>query len=370
MRKISIVLISLLFCLTANAQKNLAIKGKVDGLPTDRVYLYKYDLVKSAKIDSTKVVNGEFRFSTKAGVAEVYFLKFNKMPNQIFLFPEKGELVVNILFESKNDRRYLKAAEVTGSIAQNAYSIHNKYTRSVDDEYRKTNTQYNQAKKDGNESEIVRIGALMDENDKVFEQEEAKTLEANLSNTFGLYMIAGNISAYDYDKLKSILAKVSITLHQSDLYKSLNTRMAKLEKVKIGAIAPDFSMPDTSGNTISLSQFRGKVVVIDCWASWCSPCRKENPNMVKLNNAFKDKDFVLLGVSFDRKKDNWIKAIKDDNLSWTHISDLKNWDCLLNSLYLVNSIPETFIIDREGRIVARGLQGEELMATVRKVIER
>lgn len=241
--------------------------------------------------------------------------------------------------------------------------------KSLGDDYRKTRSEYNKAKDNKIESEISRLEKLMEENEKTIEQEEAKALANNGNNSFGLFLIASNISSYDYEKLKSAIDKIAEPLLRTNLLKSIKQRLARLETVRVGAFAPDFTMPDTTGRNISLSQFRGKVVVIDCWASWCGPCRQESPNMVKLNNTYKDKDFVLLGVSFDKKRENWIKAINADKLEWTHISDLKNWECQLNELYVVNSIPDTFVVDKDGRIAARGLRSDELITKVGELLK-
>ncbi len=111
----------------------------------------------------------------------------------------------------------------------------------------------------------------------------------------------------------------------------------------------------------SLSSLKGKYVLIDFWASWCSPCRQENPNVVKAYQMYKDKGFDILGVSMDQNKKNWLKAIKDDNLTWHHISDLKGWACEGGKLYGVNSIPHSVLIDKEGIIIAKDLRGEELL---------
>jgi peroxiredoxin len=133
--------------------------------------------------------------------------------------------------------------------------------------------------------------------------------------------------------------------------------------------APDFTLPDTSGRSVSLSSFRGKYVLIDFWASWCGPCRQENPNVVAVYNQFRDKNFTILGVSLDQNKDAWLKAIHDDGLIWNHVSDLKFWNSEAASLYNVNGIPYNFLVDPNGNIVAENIRGEELAATLSKFLK-
>lgn len=132
-------------------------------------------------------------------------------------------------------------------------------------------------------------------------------------------------------------------------------------RTAIGAVAPEITLPTPEGNTLSLSSLRGKVVLLDFWASWCKPCRVENPNVVRLYNKYKDKGFTVFSVSLDKSKEDWVEAIKKDNLSWpNHVSDLKMWDTPMVELYNFNGIPQTFLIDREGKIIAKNLRGEEL----------
>lgn len=133
--------------------------------------------------------------------------------------------------------------------------------------------------------------------------------------------------------------------------------------------AQDFSQPDVDGKPVSLSQFRGKYVLVDFWASWCQPCRQDNPNVVKAYNAFKDKNFTILGVSLDQNKDAWQKAIQQDSLAWTQVSDLKFWDNAAAVLYGVQAIPYNVLVDPAGNIIAENLHGEEIIRTLQKVIK-
>jgi len=137
----------------------------------------------------------------------------------------------------------------------------------------------------------------------------------------------------------------------------------------LNAPAPDFTLPDRSGKPVALSSFKGKYVLVDFWASWCGPCRKENPNVVQAYNQFKDKNFTILGVSLDKEKAPWEKAIADDGLSWTHVSDLKFWDSQVVPLYNIQGIPYNVLLDPNGVVIAENLRGEELSQKLAEILK-
>ncbi len=137
-----------------------------------------------------------------------------------------------------------------------------------------------------------------------------------------------------------------------------------------GAVAPGFKLPTPEGEEVSLEEYKGKVTLIDFWASWCGPCRKENPNVVKMYNKYKAKGFEIIGVSLDRKKDAWVKAIAKDGLTWQHVSDLKGWKNVVAQAYSVSSIPHTVLVDREGKIIARNLRGPMLEAKLEEIFSK
>jgi peroxiredoxin len=150
-------------------------------------------------------------------------------------------------------------------------------------------------------------------------------------------------------------------------YKQLIAQNKSLPKV--GGMAPEITMVDTSGKPFSLSMLRGKYVLVDFWASWCGPCRGENPNVVKAYNEFKNKNFTVLGVSLDKEKAQWTKAIVEDNLTWYHISDLKYWSSAAVPLYGIEGIPYNVLVDPQGKIIATNLRENDLHIKLQELIK-
>lgn len=152
--------------------------------------------------------------------------------------------------------------------------------------------------------------------------------------------------------------------------KIVKEQIASTKIGSIGSDAVEFTQTDIDGKAIALSSFRGKYVLVDFWASWCRPCREENPNVVTAFNKYKDRNFTILGVSLDNNKAPWLKAIKSDNLVWTQVSDLKGWSNEVAGKYNVQSIPQNFLIDPSGKIVAKNLRGEELHAKLDELLKK
>ena len=191
----------------------------------------------------------------------------------------------------------------------------------------------------------------------------------NNSNVVSAYVIYRYSYQFNINTLDSITANFDKSIHNSIYYKKLSERVEILKRVDVGQTIVDFTLNDTTGNPVVLSSLKGKYFLMDFWASWCGPCRRENPNIVSVYNDYKNKGFDIIGISFDNNEAKWKQAIIDDSLSWTQVSDLKGWKCEAGKLYGVRSIPHSILVDPDGVIIAKNLRGEELREKISELLD-
>ncbi len=193
---------------------------------------------------------------------------------------------------------------------------------------------------------------------------------ANPDVLVSLYQLMGIAGIESNERVESLYNNLSDELKQSFIGKELAGKIARLKLFEIGAIMPELTLPDTSGNPVSTSDFKGQYLLVDLWAGWCAPCRVENPNLVTMYNKYQGKNFNILGVSLDNSRNEWLAAIQKDKLTWPQVSDLKHWNSAAIAHFGINSIPTNYLLDPSGKIIAKDLRGQALRNKLEELLEK
>jgi peroxiredoxin len=351
MKKLILLFVS---CLpfVSMAQVNYDVKGKLENINYPSKIFFFYRDGNKNKIDSTVIKDHEFEFKGSLGDTSVASLivdykgaglndiwgKAGLDAAQIYLVG--GETILN----SKDS---LYRSSITGNKINEDFAQFNKLMIPVAKMMTPNNTE-----KQFNEATELR------------KQISKKFLAENQDSYISLDRALRNIAVgyIDVDMVEPLFISLSQNVRSTKAGVAFQKILNSLKKVNIGATAPEFTQTDTSGNPFKLSSLRGKYVLVDFWASWCGPCRNENPNLVKTYKKYKTKNFTILSISLDRPnaKKDWIAAIHNDGLTWTQVSDLKYWNNEAALLYGIQAIPQNILIDPNGRIIAKNLMGNDL----------
>lgn len=353
------VLAILVFALAAfscqSAKDEYSIKGAIAGVDKGKVYLQKIVNGQPKTVDSTDLSGGKFAFKGKMEMPDIRVLRLNERDYFAQFFLDNASITV----EAKQDS--LRNTKITGSPTHDIFKIYIAEMEKLSKEVMALQEKYQSAMAAGNadaaQKAKIDYQAMID-NNKVYTKNFVKEHSNSVVAAYiALFQLASQV---DGTELEEITGKLAPEISKSEYVVKLQELVQEQKKTAIGALAPDFTMNDTEGKPVQLASMKGKVVLVDFWASWCGPCRQENPNVVKLYQQYHGKGFEILGVSLDRSKDDWLKAIKDDNLTWMHVSDLQYWQNAAARLYGVNAIPQSFLLDKDGKIIAKGLRGEDL----------
>jgi len=317
------------------------------------------------KIDSSALVNGECQFKGIVKNPDIYYLSVGASKEKLPFFIENASISIYGIVDS------ITSAHVAGSLVHDEYlAVQNK----IDQLDKQGTILYNQSKEAGKFGDNNKSDSLMVLAEKIFtsiddlQKDYIKTNPASFVSPFLLSRVYYDMEA---EVLESFISGLDVKLDSVPTVISMKKRIAKLKLVEVGQQAPDFVLNDVNGNPIKLSEIypMNEYTLIDFWASWCGPCRRENPNVVDVFKRYNSKGFSVLGVSLDNDKGKWEKAIADDQLTWTHVSDLKGWKNEAAALYSVNSIPSNLLVDKSGKIVGRNLRESKLREVIADLLK-
>jgi peroxiredoxin len=329
-------------------------------------------------IDSAKISGsiGHFSLSGAGKAEEVFELVFGDNALQVPLINDASEIEVDVDPTSKDELYTVKGSDGSRQL-QDLINNYSKKSTALD----KVFMEIDSLKKHGTNDSVLSIYTSA-KNSNLGELNLYLKNFMNRTQNPTLALIALGWASQSFSKPEFDSSILSMTKKYPDnivlknmkrSYDAQAARQAELEKQEeanswVGKDAPEFSLPDVNGKNVSLASFKGKYVLVDFWASWCAPCRGENPNVVKAFQQFKNKNFTVLGVSLDKKKEPWIQAIRDDQLAWTQISDLKFWNSKAVDIFKFEGIPFNILVDPQGKIVAQQLRGDALENKLKELL--
>jgi peroxiredoxin len=358
-----------LFAVSCKDKTNFLISGTLENPGTvKKVYLLETDSTKISIVDSTNLSeDGKFQFKHPSAFANLYRLKV-------------GSTLFDLIAQNGNDISFktdikdsTHAYTITGSDESEKIKEFNKLSNVYSDKSAKVVAEYqDKAAKLGKQSDSLlniyrpQFMAIQGQ----YSDEVLKFVKANINSLAGFYA-ATSLDQIKYEQqLVAYADEIKDKFSGNLAVQNFVKQMGLVAPVSIGHKAPEFATTGIDGKPVKLSDYKGKYVMLDFWASWCGPCRAENPNVVKQYAAYKDKGFNILGISLDVEKTDWQKAIDTDKLTWSHASDLQRFDGPTEKLYHIEAIPSNFIIDPQGIIVAKNITGADLEGFLNKTFNK
>jgi len=344
---------------------SVIIKGKIEGMTSGTVSVTAEVFGEKKSFDAP-VVQGKFEVKINQPSPSLYSLIVKGEPDsRLVFFADNGIIQVDAI------KGAIPKGKISGSLSNKELSQYNTIITSFEQKLANIQQVY---------TELGQAGKLLPKQDSLEKTFNVTMGEKDLaiqtwvlqhkgSYVSPLVIALNYLDDGDAGKIRLLYDGLTPEVKLSYFAKYVEGALSRLEGLNIGKTAPLFAQTDAAGKPISLESFKGKYVLIDFWASWCGPCRQENPNLVRTYQKFKNRNLEILGVSLDNSKDKWLQAIQEDQLSWKHVSDLKGWRNDVAVQYGVQSIPANFLVDKEGKIIAKGLRGPALEQALEQLLK-
>ena len=359
MRKLLLSIVAASMTLAAcNAQSGYKVTGTVEGMPDGKAIIATVNGSSLDTLAKADVKNGSFEFTGNVSEPTGAYIMVIGQRGAIPFMLENANITVNA---------GQAGLTVTGSEGQKIYDQFMAINTTTQQEAMKLQQEYQAANGDQAKMQAVQeaYAKLMTD----AQAKETELIKANPDSYVSAFVIASGMGQMEYEQLKERYNLLGEKAKAGAQGKAIAAQIAKLESTAIGQIAPNFTITTPEGESISLYDIKGKVKLIDFWASWCGPCRGENPHVVEIYKEYHPKGLEIFGVSLDNNKEAWVKAIADDGLVWKHGSDLKGWQSAPAQLYSVTGIPHTVLLDENNKIIAKNLRGDELKQKIAELLK-
>jgi len=346
---------------------NFEVKGTITNAENELLYFERLT-ANAALIQDSVILDDKGKFSFEGRVSEISFYRLKLANNNFLTVIVDSADYLSITADASS---LLKTVQVLGSEETNQLFNINRVVLKYQAQLDTINQIYKEAYGQQNWNEVKRdLEAQFTEVKSKLTSYLKLFIDNSLGSLVTLFAINHLDPQTDTDYFLKVDDALMDDLSGSPYVAEFHKRIESLRQtshLSIGIPAPELAFNNPEGKSVALSSLRGKIVLIDFWASWCGPCRKENPNVVRVYNRYRDKGFEIYGVSLDNNKNRWISAIKQDKIDWVQVSDLKAWKSEAAQLYNIRSIPFTYLLDREGKIIAKGLRGRTLESRLEKI---